>query len=452
VVQEISAAGGKAIGFATDVTKRAEVEALIQGAVDGFGRVDVLLNNAGIMPIAPIEALKVDEWDRQIDVNIKGLLYGIAAALPHMQKQKSGHIINIASVFGIKMFAPGGTVYCATKAAVRALTEGLRMELHSQNIRCTMISPGAIATELSESSSDEATKKNLREFMKMAIPASAIARAIAYAMSSRSRWKSMRWSSAQRYRTFNAETPMRPFYFARWSRFLQVSRMVLVVSLMLAIFQLPAHAQGKERPLKHSTVYRTIQVDGLSIFIEKPVRKTRRRFFCCTDFRLPHGCSILFSPSFPIATPYRAGLPGFGHSDWPDPKKFAYTFDHLAETMNHFTEALALSRYALYMQDYGGPVGFRMALAIRIESRRSLSRTLWRTTKSGAIWKTRRAFWADRSANESALRANLLSLATTRTRHVGSDPNVECYDRTCGPMNLPFLASPARWISKRSLL
>jgi len=182
VVQEISAAGGKAIGFATDVTKRAEVEALIQRAVDGFGRVDVLLNNAGIMPIAPIEALKVDEWDRLVDVNIKGLLYGVAAALPHMQKQKSGHIINIASVFGIKIFAPGGTVYCATKAAGRALTEGLRMELHSQNIRCTMISPGAIATELSESSSDEATRKNLREFMKMAIPANAIARAIAYAI------------------------------------------------------------------------------------------------------------------------------------------------------------------------------------------------------------------------------------------------------------------------------
>jgi len=93
------------------------VEALIQGAANGFGRVDVLINNAGIMSIAPIEALKVEEWDRQIDVNIKGLLYGVAAALPHMQKQKSGHIINITSVFGIKVFAPGGTVYCATKAA-----------------------------------------------------------------------------------------------------------------------------------------------------------------------------------------------------------------------------------------------------------------------------------------------------------------------------------------------
>ena len=182
VVQEISATGGKAIGFSTDVTKRAEVEALIQGAIDGCGRVDVLLNNAGIMPIAPIEALRVEEWDRQIDVNIKGLLYGVAAVLPHMLKQKSGHIINIASVFGIKVFAPGATVYCATKSAGRALTEGLRMELHSQNIRCTMISPGAVTTELPESSSDEATRANLREFYKMAMPATSIARAIAYAI------------------------------------------------------------------------------------------------------------------------------------------------------------------------------------------------------------------------------------------------------------------------------
>ena len=182
VVDEISASGGKAIGFAVDVTKRAEVEALIKQAVNSFGRVDVIINNAGIMPIAPVDALKVEEWDRVIDVNIKGLLYGVAAVLPYMQKQKTGHIINIASVFGIKVFAPGGTVYCATKSAVRALTEGLRMELHSQNIRCTMISPGAVTTELPESSSEEATREDLREFYKMAIPADSIARAIAYAI------------------------------------------------------------------------------------------------------------------------------------------------------------------------------------------------------------------------------------------------------------------------------
>ena len=102
VVKDISAAGGKAIGFAVDVTKRAEVEALIKGAVDSFGRVDVMLNNAGVMSIAPIQLLKVEEWDRQIDVNIKGLLYGVAAVLPQMQKQKSGHIINLASVAGIQ--------------------------------------------------------------------------------------------------------------------------------------------------------------------------------------------------------------------------------------------------------------------------------------------------------------------------------------------------------------
>jgi len=181
-VKEISAAGGNAISVAADVTKRAEVEALVRTAIDGFGHVDVIVNNAGIMPLGPIEALKVEEWDRQIDVNIKGVLYGVAAVLPHMQKQKSGHIINLASVFGIKVFAPGGTVYCATKSAMRALTEGLRIELHSQNIRCTMVSPGAVATELPESSSEEATRANLREFYKMAIPANSIASAIAYAI------------------------------------------------------------------------------------------------------------------------------------------------------------------------------------------------------------------------------------------------------------------------------
>ena len=182
VVQEIAAAGGTAIGFAADVTKHADVEALITGAVDRFGRVDVLVNNAGIMPIAPIQLLKVEEWDRQIDVNIRGVLYGVAAALPHMQQQQSGHIINLASVTGIKVFAPGGTVYSATKFAVRALTEGLRMEIHAENIRCTMISPGAIASELQDGSSDPSSATFVKEFYKIAIPADAVARAVLYAI------------------------------------------------------------------------------------------------------------------------------------------------------------------------------------------------------------------------------------------------------------------------------
>src|ERR1700692_2720001 len=183
IVRDITAKGGNALGFKTDVTRRGDVEALVKGAVDNHGRIDAIVNNSGIMPIAPMAALKIEEWDRMIDVNIKGLLYGVAAVLPIMQNQKQGHIINLASVFGIKVFAPGGVVYCATKSAVRALTEGLRIELHSKNIRCKMISPGAVATELPEGSSDEATRKNLREFYKttMAIPAESIANAIAYA-------------------------------------------------------------------------------------------------------------------------------------------------------------------------------------------------------------------------------------------------------------------------------
>lgn len=183
IVKDIQATGRKALSVTTDVTKRAEVDSLVQRAVDTYGRIDVLMNNAGIMPIAPLALLKVDEWERMVDINIKGVLYGMAAALPHMQKQKSGHFINIASVFGIKVFAPGGTVYCATKAAVRTLTEGLRMETHADEIRCTIISPGAVDSELKKSTSDEASSKMVNDLYRaLAIPAESVARAVAYAI------------------------------------------------------------------------------------------------------------------------------------------------------------------------------------------------------------------------------------------------------------------------------
>ena len=182
LVKDITAKGGAALGFQADVTKRSEVEALVQGAIHEHGRIDVIVNDAGIMPIAPMAAIKVEEWDRMIDVNIKGLLFGVAAVLPIMQKQKQGHIINMSSVGGFKVWAPGGTVYSATKFAVRAITEGLRMEHKADNIRCTIISPGAVATELPEGSSEEDTRKNLREFYKIAVPADSVARAIVYAI------------------------------------------------------------------------------------------------------------------------------------------------------------------------------------------------------------------------------------------------------------------------------
>src|ERR1700751_538151 len=181
LVKDITAQGGAALGFQADVTERSEVEALVQGAIHEHGRIDVIVNDAGIMPIAPMAALKVEEWDRMIDVNIRGVLFGVAAVLPIMQKQKHGHIINMSSVAGFKVFAPGGAVYSATKFAVRALTEGLRMEHKEDNIRCTIISPGAVATELPEGSSEEDTRKNLRAFYKIAVPADSVARAIAYA-------------------------------------------------------------------------------------------------------------------------------------------------------------------------------------------------------------------------------------------------------------------------------
>ena len=180
---ELTGTGGKAIAIATDVTDYDQVKRLVDAAVQAYGRVDVMINNAGLMPHSPLERLKIDDWDRTIDVNIKGVLYGIAAALPHMKQQKSGHIINVSSVAGHKV-TPGGAVYAATKHAVRALTEGLRQEVKPYNIRTTIISPGAVATELPDSVTEPDVAENVHKFYeKFAIPADSFARAVVFAMS-----------------------------------------------------------------------------------------------------------------------------------------------------------------------------------------------------------------------------------------------------------------------------
>jgi NADP-dependent 3-hydroxy acid dehydrogenase YdfG len=167
----------------TDVTDREQVKALVDQAVAAHGRVDVILNNAGVMPQSPLERGKVDEWDRMIDVNIKGVLYGVAAVLPHMTAQKSGHIINVSSVAGHKV-RPGSTVYAATKAAVRMLSEGLRQEVKPYNIRTTIISPGAVESELPDSITDPEVAKRIGEFYaSYAIPADSFARMVSFALS-----------------------------------------------------------------------------------------------------------------------------------------------------------------------------------------------------------------------------------------------------------------------------
>jgi NADP-dependent 3-hydroxy acid dehydrogenase YdfG len=182
LVKEITEAGGKALAVTTDVADRAQVKALVDAAVKAHGRIDVMLNNAGLMPQSLLERLKVEEWDRMIDVNIKGVLYGIAAALPHMTAQKAGHIINVSSVAGHKV-GPGSAVYAATKHAVRALSEGLRQEVKPYNIRSTVISPGAVATELPDSVTDRDAAARIQQFYaQVAIPASSFARAVAFAI------------------------------------------------------------------------------------------------------------------------------------------------------------------------------------------------------------------------------------------------------------------------------
>ena len=166
----------------TDVTDSAQVKALVDKAVALHGRIDVMVNNAGLMPLSPLERGKIQDWDRVIDVNIKGVLYGIAAALAHMTKQKSGHIINVSSVAGHKV-RPGNTVYAATKSAVRLISEGLRQEVKPYNIRTTIISPGAVESELPASITEADVAKVTHDFYeKLAIPATAFARAVAFAI------------------------------------------------------------------------------------------------------------------------------------------------------------------------------------------------------------------------------------------------------------------------------
>ena len=181
LVAELVNAGGQAVAYQTDVTSQDDVKALIQGAIVTFGRLDVLVNNAGLMAIAPLSEGRVDEWDRMIDINIKGVLYGVAAALPVFQQQNSGHFINIASVAGLKVFSPGGTVYSGTKFAVRAISEGLRHEVGGR-IRTTTIEPGAVDSELKFGSSHQASRDFVVDFYQQAIPADSVARAIAFAI------------------------------------------------------------------------------------------------------------------------------------------------------------------------------------------------------------------------------------------------------------------------------
>ena len=181
IASDIRADGGQAEFVTMDVTKPSDVQALVDKAIASYDRMDVIINNAGLMSIAPMSELKVDEWDRMIDINVKGVLYGVASALPVFEKQGSGHFINLSSVAGVKVFSPGGTVYSGTKFAVRAISEGLRHEVGGK-IRTTTIEPGAIDSELKHGSSHQETADVVGQFYQQAIPSDSIARAIAYAI------------------------------------------------------------------------------------------------------------------------------------------------------------------------------------------------------------------------------------------------------------------------------
>jgi pimeloyl-ACP methyl ester carboxylesterase len=219
----------------------------------------------------------------------------------------------------------------------------------------------------------------------------------------------------------------------------------LTVALSLELLAL-GQVSGKEPTMAQSIFYRTIKVDELSIFYRETGPKDAPTILLLhglpTSSRQFEPLFARLSDRFHLVAP---DYPGFGHSDWPDPKKFSYTFDHIAQVMTHFTEAIGLSRYTLYLHDYGGPVGFRMALAHpdRVEAL-IVQDAAGHNEGLGANWKTRREFWKDRAPNETALRTNLLSLQTTKTRHVGDDPNAERYDPDLWTDEYYFLNQPGQ--------
>ena len=181
--KKITDAGGSALMVETDVTSRAQVEAMVQETVDTFGRVDILINNAGVMLLSYMRNAHVDEWEKMIDVNLKGPLFGIGAVMPIMREQGSGHIINVSSMAGRRVF-PSGAVYCGTKFGLHAITEGLRSELgHKNNIRATIIAPGVVATELTHHITDEDVNKRVEAMQSMdSLTSEDIANAIHYAI------------------------------------------------------------------------------------------------------------------------------------------------------------------------------------------------------------------------------------------------------------------------------
>jgi NADP-dependent 3-hydroxy acid dehydrogenase YdfG len=180
IAKEIQAGGGTAGHHELDVTSLESMGSFVQAAHETYGRVDVLVNNAGVMPLSMLEALRVDEWNRMIDVNIRGVLHGIAAVLPLMRAQGAGHIVNIASVSGLRV-DPTAAVYSATKFAVRAISEGLRQE--SRDLRVTVVSPGMTRSELADGITDTDVRAAVGGLMDIAIPAAAIGEAINYAVS-----------------------------------------------------------------------------------------------------------------------------------------------------------------------------------------------------------------------------------------------------------------------------
>jgi pimeloyl-ACP methyl ester carboxylesterase len=231
-----------------------------------------------------------------------------------------------------------------------------------------------------------------------------------------------------------------------WSECVEVGRMTFVIAVMVVSSQMLGQAHRKEQLMERPIFCRVTEIDGLSIFYREAGPKDAPPLLLLHGFpsssRMFDTLLARLSDHYHLVAP---DYPGFGHSDWPDPKRFDYTFDHIASVMDDFTQAIDLSHYTLYMQDYGGPIGFRIVLAHpeRVQGL-IIQNAVAHNEGLGTIWATRRAFWADRPAHEDALRQNLLSFAATKSRHIGDDPKTELYDPDLWTDEYAFLNAPGQ--------
>jgi NAD(P)-dependent dehydrogenase (short-subunit alcohol dehydrogenase family)/pimeloyl-ACP methyl ester carboxylesterase len=465
----------RALAFVLDVTDFKAIDDAVTALEKRVGSIDVLINSAGYGHEGVLEESSLEELRRQLDVNLFGAVAMIKAVLPSMRKRRRGHIINITSMAGY-VGLPGIAYYAASKFALEGVSDVLAKEVASFGIKVTAVAPGSFRTEwagrsmvrsprsiadydelfnpIRKAREDKSGKQNgdpeiaalvILDLLSLDEPPShlvlgsdaldLVKPALRTALD-----KIDIWEQVSRSTDFN---------YSKTRRNSMHKHIKLLTSAAVAL-GIAAGGAAKAAPITHTlpasptVFYRSVSVDGISIFYREAGRPDAPTILLLHGFpsssRMYEPLLTRLSAQYHLIAP---DYPGFGHSDAPGNKEFSYTFDHISQVMQRFTEVLGLQHYVLFMQDYGGPVGFRMAIAHPERVQAFIIQNACAHEEGlSPLWQKRREFWADRAANEPGLRANFSSLAATRQRHIGSNPTPETIDPDRWNDEFAFLSRP----------